>query len=85
MEEQSRTVKFLSSGEINQTVIDQVGHTAFYNAIGYLSSWNMSYPNVVIFVDQKELEIQASYRDEKDNPKYFICGVWHGDHYGFHS
>lgn len=82
---ESRTVQILATSVDISIVREEVGFKEFNNAIGYLSTWNMTYPKVVIFIDSKELEIQASYRDENDQPKYFICGVWQDDQYSFHS
>ena len=61
------------------------------NAIGYLSTWNMSYPVVEIYHDGG-CNLVACYMNEKDERQYTIGAVWHGDHgrpseghYGFHS
>lgn len=56
----------------------------WFRAIGYLSTWNMSFPTVVIRADG-ETDMTAVYKDENDNVGYVIGAVWHQDHYGFHS
>jgi len=55
-----------------------------WQAIGYLSSWNMSYPTVRIFRDYKT-DLIAAYLDADGGRQYVIGAVWHGEHYGFHS
>jgi hypothetical protein len=85
MEEENRTIKLLANSvEITQYV-GKVGHTEFARAFAYLSTWNMSFPKVVIYLDLKDFEMQASYRDLDDKPQYFICGVWDGVSFSFHS
>lgn len=57
-----------------------------YRALGYLSTWNMSYPIVKIWIDTKHNEITAVYfREEGADCGYSIAAVWHGEHFGFHS
>lgn len=56
----------------------------WFRAIGYLSTWNMSFPTVVIRADG-ETDMVAVYKDEDGNIRYVIGAVWHDDHYGFHS
>lgn len=55
-----------------------------WQAIGYLSSWNMSYPTVRIFRDGGD-DLVAAYFREDGERGYVIGAVWHGEHYGFHS
>ena len=54
-----------------------------WTAIGYLSSWNLSYPTVDIFKDGGD-DLVAVYSKDGDRV-YTIGAVWHDDHYGFHS
>jgi len=57
-----------------------------WNAIGYLSTWNMSYPYVTIFKDgENTADLVAVYKDVQGERKYVIGAVWHDGHYGFHS
>lgn len=56
----------------------------WFRAIGYLSTWNMTFPTVEISPDG-ETDLVAVYRDEDSNVRYVIGAVWHDDHYGFHS
>ena len=55
-----------------------------WGAIGYLSTWNLTYPTVRIFMDNTT-DLVAVYFDEAKNRQYVIGAVWHGEHYGFHS
>ncbi len=55
-----------------------------WQAIGYLSSWNMSYPTVRISRDGGD-DLVAAYFKEDGERGYVIGAVWHGEHYGFHS
>lgn len=59
-----------------------------YQAVGYLSTWNLSFPvvDLCILGGHNELEMIAVYRKEAGGPiGYSIGAVWHGDHFGFHS
>jgi hypothetical protein len=53
-------------------------------AIGYLITWNTSYPKVTIYRDGKT-DLIACYYNEQGERKYVIGAVWHETHYGFHS
>lgn len=59
-------------------------YNEWFRAIGYLTTWNMTFPTVEIYVDG-EPDMVALYKDENGNVGYAICAIWHGDHYGFHS
>lgn len=54
------------------------------NAVGYLSTWNMTFPKVDIYPDG-QTDMTAVYSDENGGRGYVIGAVWHDDHYGFHS
>jgi hypothetical protein len=55
-----------------------------WQAIGYLSTWNHSYPKVCIYRDGGN-DLLAVYLNDAGETKYVIGAVWHDDHYGFHS
>lgn len=59
-------------------------HNEWFRAVGYLSTWNMSFPTVEILANG-ERDMMAVYKDENNNLGYVIGAVWDGDHYGFHS
>lgn len=66
------------------------GADEFRNAIGYMATWNMSYPVVEIYPDRDAPDLVAVYRREDGTTGYVIGAVWHADdssggHYGFHS
>jgi len=58
-----------------------------WTAIGYLSTWNLSYPTVHIYRESGygSTDLYAVYSNEAGETKYVIGAVWHEDHYGFHS
>ena len=56
----------------------------WYRAVGYLSTWNLTYPICNIFADGKT-DMVAVYKTTTGERGYTIGAVWHGDHYGFHS
>jgi hypothetical protein len=65
-----------------------VPRQAFYAAIGYLSSWNMTFPHVDIYPDnhsETNTDLAAVYEREDGTVGYAIGAVWHETHYGFHS
>jgi hypothetical protein len=55
-----------------------------WQAIGYLSTWNLSYPTVNIFKDGAN-DLVAVYRNDVGTKQYVIGAVWHGTDYGYHS
>lgn len=59
-------------------------HDEWFRAIGYLATWNMTFPTVEIRADG-ETDLVAVYRDEEGNIGYVIGAVWHDGRYGFHS
>jgi len=71
------------------TVAESIGSwEKLFEAIGYLSQWNMSYPKVTIIIDGKvgtTNDLVAFYDDEHNDRHYTIGAVWHETHYGFHS
>ena len=84
MADQREVLILMDSAQQTQ-IMEEVGRQNFYAAIGYLSTWNMSYGFVRITQDG-DTDMVAVYRDTADGPtKYVIGAVWHEDHYGFHS
>lgn len=70
---------------VQQTVIKEaVGKDKFFDALGYLSTWNMTFPTVDIYTDV-DTDMVAVYKDDTGKTGYVIGAVWHEDHYGFHS
>lgn len=70
---------------VQQTMIKQVvGKDKFFDALGYLSTWNMTFPTVDIYTDG-DTDLVAVYKDDTNKTGYVIGAVWHEDHYGFHS
>lgn len=64
------------------------GSQRFYEALGYLTSWNMTYGYVRITGGTYggSPELIATYKNDITGPvQYCIGAVWHGDHFGFHS
>jgi hypothetical protein len=80
-----RTVKSFINPSQQIEIAEAIGTwDKLWEAIGYLSTWNQSYPTVELWRDGKT-DMVAVYRDTDGNVKYVIGAVWHGDHYGFHS
>ena len=81
----TRQVELNLSSEDMIQIAESIGTwDKLWQAIGYLSSWNMSYPTVRIFRDGKD-DLVAAYFKEDGERGYVIGAVWHGEHYGFHS
>ena len=70
-------------------ISETTGSKELFNAIGYLSQWNMTFPVVEIRSNGRDdigPEIIATYRMGEGEPVgYCIAAVWHEDHFGFHS
>lgn len=80
-----RTVKLnLNSGQMTGIAMEIGNWEKLWHALGYLSTWNTTYPVVEIFQDGKT-DLVAIYKDADDKTGYVIGAVWHDTHYGFHS
>ena len=80
-----REVRILMDATQQTQIMEEVGRQNFFAAIGYLSTWNMSFGFVQITQDG-DTDMVAVYKNTADGPtKYVIGAVWHDDHYGFHS
>ena len=55
-----------------------------WTAIGYLSTWNLTYESVAIYCDRDADLVAVYHRVDKEQP-YVIGAVWHGTDYGYHS
>lgn len=72
---------------VKQTEIrTAVGAEAFYKAIGYLSTWSMTFPEVGIFADTNT-DLVAAYKDANGKHGYTIGAIYNQvtKAYGFHS
>ena len=79
-----RTVELNLTSEDMITIAESIGTwDKLWDAIGYLSTWNLSYPSVNIFKD-RDNDLVAVYFKDGDR-MYTIGAVWHDDHYGYHS
>jgi hypothetical protein len=79
-----RTVELNLTSEDMITIAESIGTwDKLWDAIGYLSTWNLSYPVVNIFKD-RDNDLVAVYFKDGDR-MYTIGAVWHDDHYGYHS
>lgn len=82
----TRTVSINLTSEDMIEIAETIGTwDKLWGAIGYLSTWNTSYPYVQIYRDGKDIDLVATYRDVEGDRAYVIGAVWHGEHYGFHS
>ena len=80
-----RTINLNLSSEDTIAIAEAIGSwEKLFTAIGYLSSWNLSYPRVDIYRDD-DTDLVAVYFDGSNVRGYVIGAVWHEDHYGFHS
>lgn len=83
---ESRTVDYAFNAAELTELHEQVGIEHVQKALGYLSTWNFTFPKVRIWIDVKQCEIIATYfREDGATVGYCIGAVWHGDHFGFHS
>jgi len=80
-----REVLILMDSVQQTQIMEEVGRQNFFAAIGYLSTWNMSFGFVQITQDG-DTDMVAVYKNTADGPIGYVIGaVWHEDHYGFHS
>ncbi len=83
----NRIVKLRLDGEDMIQIAETIGTwDKLWQAIGYLSSWNPTYPEVAIIRDTtNKPDLIAIYYNKDGVRGYVIGAVWHEDHYGFHS
>lgn len=80
-----RTVEINLTSEDTIVIAEAIGTwDKLWEAIGYLSTWNLSYPKVAIYRDGGD-DLVAVYFDAEGARKYVIGAVWNGTSYGFHS
>lgn len=79
-----RTVSIHMDSEHIAEMQEVTDYKEWNRAVGYLSTWNLTYPVCNIFADGKT-DMVAVYKTANNERGYTIGAVWHGDHYGFHS
>ena len=84
---EGRIVHHLGDNVTVSTLMEQATAAEFYRAVGYLSTWNMSFPEVKLFYNVRELEITASYYTATGELGYCIGAVFNSasGKFGFHS
>lgn len=85
---EQRTIDIMIDAVTLHHIRELTGSQRYHEALGYLTSWNMSYSYVRITggVYDGNPELIATYKDNPTAPvEYQIGAVWHGDHFGFHS
>lgn len=82
-----RLIEHFGDSVVQGTLLERVGPVEFYRAVGYLSTWNMTFPRVILYYNAKELEITASYYTETGDLGYCIGAVFDetSRQFGFHS
>ena len=84
---EGRIIEHLGCAVDYHMMMKHVTPLEFYRAVGYLSTWNMTYPHVKLYYNARELEITASYYDEAGELGYCVGAVFNGTskQFGFHS
>lgn len=84
---EGRTIEHLGCAVDYHVMKEQVTPLEFYRAVGYLSTWNMRFPEVRLYYNARDLEITASYYTEAGDLGYCIVAVFDADskQFGFHS
>jgi hypothetical protein len=60
----------------------------FYAAIGYFSTWNMTFPTVDIYPHDNtdtNTDLVAVYKREDGTVGYTLAAIWQETYYSFHS
>lgn len=85
---EQRSIDIMLDAVTMHQIRELTGSQRFFVALGYLTSWNMTFGYVRItggFYNGNP-ELIATYKDDETAPVgYCIGAVWHGDHFGFHS
>lgn len=80
----TREIRFHMPVEKMVEMQNTTDYRKWCDAVGYLSTWNLTFPVVDIYADG-ETDMVANYSN-RNGPRAFTIGaVWHEDHYGFHS
>ena len=84
---EGRIIQHYGDSVTQSSIREHVGPVEFYRAVGYLSTWNMSYPHVKLYYNVRELEITARYYDVTGALRYCIGAVFNDTtkQFGFHS
>ena len=84
---EGRIIEHLGSAVDYHVMMEHATPLEFYRAVGYLSTWNMTYPHVKLYYNPKEMEITASYYNEAGELGYCIGAVFNdtSKQFGFHS
>lgn len=84
---EGRIIQHYGDSVTQSTIMKQVTPLEFYRAVGYLSTWNMSFPEVRLYYNARDLEITASYYTTTGELGYCIGAVFNTDtkRFGFHS
>jgi hypothetical protein len=85
---EQRTIDIMIDAVTLHQIRELTGYQRFYEALGYLTSWNMAFGYVRITggIYDGNPELIATYKDTLTAPVgYQIGAVWHDDHFGFHS
>lgn len=82
-----RTVSINANPVEVNTVRNAVGPEQFYRAIGYLSTWNMTYDVCGISIYADDLSMTTLYTRTTGEDRYVIAAIWNADSksYSFHS
>lgn len=83
MAEQRETTIYMDAAQMT-TMREATDPREWTQAIGYLSTWNLTFPRCAIYPDG-DTDLTAVYYTETGERGYVIGAVWHDDHYGFHS
>lgn len=83
---ETRTVTIAIDAAKQTEIRTAVGAEAFYKAVGYLSTWNMTFPEVTIYADTGA-DLVAVYKNADSTHGYTIGAIYSTatGAYGFHS
>jgi hypothetical protein len=84
---EGRIIQHYGDSVTQSTIMEQVTPLEFYKAVGYLSTWNMSFPEVRLYYNARDLEITASYYGVTGELGYCIGAVFNDttNQFSFHS
>ena len=84
---EGRLIHHYGDSVTQSSIREHVGPVEFYRAVGYLSTWNMSFPEVKLLYNVRDMEITASYYDVTGALSYCIGAVFNDTtkQFGFHS
>lgn len=82
---ESRTTHFSFNAEELSSLKQNTDAREVLKVLGYLSTWNLTFPTCRIYIDDDRTSLTATYHNDRDHLEYVIGAVWGGECFTTHS